>query len=109
MIEWIIDNTFFTFGIIGIPMGTQCSSFLANLFLFHYEYKFINQNTKSNYKLCLKLNYTFRYQDDITVINDNNIFEQNYKKIYPNSLELIKINTSPFQADVLDLLIAINR
>lgn len=115
MIEWLIDNTFFSFGdkiyqqIIGIPMGTQCASFLANLFLFHYEYNFMNQKSKTDYKLCLKLNHTFRYQDDITVINDNNIFEQNYNKIYPNSLELIKINISPFCANVLDLSISINR
>ena len=115
MIVWLIDNTFFKFGnniykqIIGIPMGTQCASFLANLFLFHYEYEFLKTQTITNYHLCLKLNLTFRFQDDITTINDDGTFLKHYKDIYPPSLELIKVNNSDICADVLDLSITINR
>ena len=40
MISWLIDNTYVKIGdkvfrqVIGIPMGTDCAPFLANLFLF---------------------------------------------------------------------------
>ena len=44
-IKWLIANIYVTCGKstfkqkIGIPMGTDCAPFLANLFLFAYEYK----------------------------------------------------------------------
>ena len=40
LLNWLIDNIFVTFGDkifrqkIGIPMGTDCAPFLANLFLY---------------------------------------------------------------------------
>ena len=45
LLNWLIDNIFVTFGDklfrqqIGIPMGTDCAPFLANLFLYSYEYE----------------------------------------------------------------------
>ena len=48
MIEWLIDNTYVTVGnqvlrqTVGIPMGTDCAPFLANLFLFAYEFRYLN-------------------------------------------------------------------
>ena len=45
MIVWLIDNTYVKIGdkvfrqMIGIPMGTDCAPFLANLFLFSYEFR----------------------------------------------------------------------
>ena len=44
---WLIDNTYVVVGdrilqqTVGIPMGTDCAPFLANLFLFSYEFKFL--------------------------------------------------------------------
>ena len=52
--NWLIDNIYVTFGdkcfrqAIGIPMGTDCAPFLANLFLYSYEYKWIEQQKKLN-------------------------------------------------------------
>ena len=48
MINWLIDNTYVIVGdkvfrqVIGIPMGTDCAPFLANLFLFSYEFNWMN-------------------------------------------------------------------
>src|SRR3982751_6633898 len=42
MINWLVDNIYVIVGdkvfrqVIGIPMGTDCAPFLANLFLFSY-------------------------------------------------------------------------
>ena len=46
-VKVLINNTNFQVGtrlfqqMIGIPMGTNCAVFIANLFLFSYEYEFI--------------------------------------------------------------------
>ncbi len=114
MISWLLDNTFFRFGNdiykqnIGIPMGTSSAPFIANLFLFYYEYTFLKNNMRNNYYKCKKLNYTYRYIDDITTINDGGYFDKIFKEIYPSSLDLLKINTNNKQADILDMNITIN-
>ena len=52
MINWLVDNTYVTIGntvfqqVIGIPMGTDCAPYLANLFLFAYEFDFLNSTLK---------------------------------------------------------------
>ena len=48
-IRFLVDNIYIQVGnrqTIGIPMGTDCAPLLANLFLFHYEYKFMLKNLK---------------------------------------------------------------
>ena len=61
LIEWvnyIIDNSYIHFQgkiyrqVIGIPMGTSCAPYLANIFLHKYEYDYIyalirNKNIKT--------------------------------------------------------------
>lgn len=113
IIKWLIGNTYFKFGnlifqqTIGIPMGTDCAPYLANLFLHSYELKFIREHLHKDYDMCLKLNKTFRYIDDITNINGSGTFEKYKSMIYPTSLELKKINISNNTADVLDMTISI--
>ena len=52
LMEWLIDNTYVVVGnqvlqqTIGIPMGTDCAPFLANLFLFAYEFRYLNNLLK---------------------------------------------------------------
>ena len=47
--EYLIDNVYVKAGnrvyrqTIGIPMGTDCAPQLANLYLFHHEYMFLNE------------------------------------------------------------------
>jgi hypothetical protein len=115
MIDYLVHNCFFTFGRdvyrqrIGIPMGTDCAPYLANLTLFNYEFNFmINKLKTGNYGLCRSLSNNFRYIDDISSINDKNVFERVYPQIYPDSLTLKKVNTSDKQADVLDINIQVS-
>ena len=55
MLEFLVDNIFVDFGgkvfqqIVGILMGTNCSPFLADIFLYSYEAEFI-QSLLSNGK-----------------------------------------------------------
>ncbi len=57
MVSWLdilLDNLFLCFGqgvyrqCIGIPMGTNCVVYLANFYLFTYEFDFIKHPLKSN-------------------------------------------------------------
>ena len=58
LLNWLIDNIYVTFGDkvfrqkIGIPMDTDCAPFLANLFLYSYEYEWIEkQRVLKNYPI----------------------------------------------------------
>ena len=57
LLNWLIDNIYVTFGDkifrqkIGIPMGTDCAPFAANLFLYSYEYERIDKQLRSSITL----------------------------------------------------------
>ena len=68
MLDFLIDNIFVTFGgrvsqqTVGIPMGTNCAPFLAELFLYYYEADFIQELLrKKDKKLAISFNFTIRY------------------------------------------------
>ena len=112
-IKFLIENCYFTLGsyvlrqIIGIPMGSDPAPFFANLFLFHYEYRWIKKQSKENPSLVRLFNNIFRYIDDLIALNNNNEFDKHYKEIYPPELELKKENIDPTEASFLDLSIKI--
>ena len=113
MVEYVVNNTYFRFGAlvikqtVGIPMGTDCAPQIANLVLHYYEYQYI-QKIKNDKEITDKLRYTFRYIDDITLLNDMGKFKHLYTQIYPQNLELKKVNHHIKEADVLDLNVKIN-
>ena len=112
-IKYLLNNCFFKFGdrilkqVIGIPMGSDPAPFMANLFLYFYENKWILKNKKSNLKLARMFGNTFRFIDDLIAINDGGHFENNYMDIYPDELELKKENNNNKAATFLDLKIHI--
>ena len=113
-IKYLLNNCFFKFGdkvlrqVIGIPMGSDPAPFMANLFLYFYENKWILKTKKSNLKEARMFGNTFRFIDDLIAINDGGTFEKNYKNIYPEELELKKENHDINEATFLDLNIHIS-
>jgi len=115
-INVVIDNSYIVYHdtvyrqVIGIPMGTNCAPFLANIFLHVYEYEYlqllINQGHVEEAK---KLAHTFRYQDDCAAINDGSTFKKHFKKIYPPEMILKNTNISTFVSTFLDLRISVFR
>ena len=110
LIKTVVDNIYFNFGDIcckqniGLPMGTDCAPQLANLILHYLEYTFIiGLIRKNEINLARKFTYTYRYIDDITILNGNGGLDLYYKDIYPDCLKLEKINNNKRNADVLDL------
>ena len=76
-----MDNIYIRFGtklyrqIVGIPMGTNCATLIADLFLFCYERYFIKYLSSDNQADVIKaFNSTSRYLDDLLNI-DNPYFE----------------------------------
>ena len=108
-----LDNIFIRFGsklyrqIVGIPMGTNCASLVADLFLFCYERDFmLSQSDKNQTDINEAFNSTSRYLDDLLNI-DNPYFEQMVSQIYPTELQLNKANSSDTKAPFLDLNLSI--
>ena len=89
--------------IVGIPMGTNSSPLIADLFLYCYERDFMpNLHKLKRYDLIDMFNDTSRYLDDIFTI-DNPEFENHIPDIYPTELKLNKANTSDKETSFLDL------
>merc|ERR1712130_290952 len=108
--HWFIDNIYVTFGDkcfqqkIGIPMGTDCAPYLANLLLFACEYKWIMKQVRHNkFNLLHKFKGCSRYIDDLLLINNDNTMKRVMYKMYPPELKLIPDDTNGFVTNFLDL------
>ena len=115
-IGFLIDNSFIMFRgviyrqVIGIPMGISCGPHLANVFLSVYEKDFIQQLVEEdNISDAKLLSDVCRYQDDCLVINDDNLFNSVFEKIYPPSMKLDRTNISRDKTNYLDCTISIHR
>ena len=116
MINVIIDNSYVLFHdkvfrqIIGIPMGTNCAPYLANIFLHIYEYEYLVKLVQQGDIITArKLAQTFRYQDDCVSFNDDGAFKNHYKYIYPPEMVLKSTNISKATCTFLDLRVSMFR
>ena len=74
---------------VGIPMGTNCASLIADLFLFCYERDFMLSLSEDNQAGVIEaFNSTSRYLDDLLNI-DNNFFDSMVNRLYPSELNFI--------------------
>ena len=78
MIDYIVDNAIFSAGnmafrqVIGIPMGTDPAPFMANLYLFYYEFHFMKSLESTDYGLARRhYTHTRRFLDDLATLNNN--------------------------------------
>ena len=107
-INFLIDNIYVTVGndvfrqVIGIPMGTDCAPFLANLYLYALEFEFLEKLTKQDIRLARKFSKTFRYIDDLSMFNSDGLMDTYKTQIYP-LLILNNENKSDLKATILDL------
>ena len=63
-------------------MGTDPVPFMANLFLYYYEDKFMKELRSKDKKSAYKFGHALRYIDDLNTVNNDNIFESNIPNIY---------------------------
>ena len=73
---------------VGIPMGTNCTPLLADLFLYSYENEFLDKLIKEGKrKLSRKINLLYCYVDDLISFN-NKRFKEIISDIYPKELTI---------------------
>ena len=109
-INFVIDNSYINYKNkiykqeYGIPMGTNCAPYLANLFLHCYEVKFIDKLVHDG-KIdeAKMLNSVFRYQDDCIVFNDQDYFFRSINDIYPIEMVLKETNITESKCNYLDI------
>ena len=80
VIDFLVDNIFVKFGggggclfrqVIGIPIGANCVSLQADLFLYSYESGFLDSLVRSGHRRLARLfNICYRYIDDLIVFNN---------------------------------------
>ena len=105
MIEFLIDNIFVQFGgclfcqVTGIPIGKNCATSLADLFLYSYENEFLDNMIRSGHRrLAWSSNPCYGYIDDLIVFS-NKKFLDYLKEIYPSQLTVEKANKSDHLAN----------
>ena len=112
LVKYLITNTFCIVGnlvieqSIGIPMGIDPAPFWANLYLHHYEEKFISTQMTLDKTRARKFVHANRFIDDECNLNDCGEFSRSHKEIYPKELEL-KCEHTGTKATFLDLFIEI--
>jgi hypothetical protein len=121
---FLLDNLYITVGgslfkqTIGIPMGTNCAVFLANLYLFTYEFDFMKRLVSANtcpvflHKLC----HIRPFVDDLFVLDIPTFQEFMYLNpdslgggIYPKDFCELNCTTSSNTCTFLDLKISQSR
>ena len=85
VMDYIIDNAYFEVfrQIIGIAMGSDPAPFIANLFLYLYENRFLNKLKKEDLRRARKLRHVSRFIDDLITLNDDEEFLRSCLDIYP--------------------------
>ena len=108
--NWLIANNFVMFGdkcfrqVVGIPMGTDCAPFLANLFLFSLEFQWIHKQIKlKKFHLVRKFISCGRYIDVLLMINNDDSMLAVMADIYPKELVLVPDDSDGLSTSFLDL------
>lgn len=111
MTEWfsyLIDHQYVQFGdrlfrqVYGIPMGTNCAVFVANLYLFTYELEFIRHLADTgNRELMRRLQFVGRFVDDLLGVDADILRDYLYidgarRGVYPRgTLQLDETGAGP--------------
>ena len=108
--KYLINNIYIKFRgriyrqVIGIPMGSDCASQIADLFLYWYEHSFVSASLTDHPTVVRTLKYGSRYIDDLNVPNCSLTLENIIcKDIYPNELEIVRTNDDSCYSPFLDL------
>ena len=89
-------------------MGTNSGPQIANVYLYVYEFNFIQSLiTAGEVETLKKLKDIFRYQDDLISFNDNGLLGTLLSTIYPPEMVINCTNISPCKCHYLDLCISI--
>ena len=61
--------------VIEITMGTNCAPLVADLFLYRYDVKFLDNMIRGGYRRLARLfNLWYRYIDDLIIFTNKEVF-----------------------------------
>jgi hypothetical protein len=113
LVSALVDNIYVVCGdkifrqTIGIPMGTDCAPYLANLYLYALEFAWVEKKVKEDSvaakSVLARFRYCSRYIDDLCALNNGEAMETHKHDIYPAEMVLKKENTGNQHATFLDL------
>ena len=89
---------------VGIPIGINCATLIADLFLYCHERDFMLSLSKNNEDQMIEaFNYTSVYLDDTLNVNNRKsiFFHEHFTNIYPPQLN--QANVSDTKAAILDI------
>jgi len=118
MLGQLVDNTYVTFGgqlwhqVIGIPMGTNCAGFIANLYCFTYELDFLRRIVhKKLWDVARQLLNCSRYIDDLLVIGIQDFDGMRYlpEGIYAKGFLELNLADSGWDVPYMDIHIRQNK
>ena len=85
-------------------MGTDCAPYLTNLFLFSYEFDFLNSTLRQkDFATLYKINKCYRYIDELLAINNDGTMEDFQYTIYLPELQLNCEDKNDQEVNYLDL------
>jgi hypothetical protein len=119
-LDFLLDNLFLCFGhgvyrlCIGIPMGTNCAVYLANFYLFTYDFDFLKHLLKSNTcpVVLHRLSLVHRFVDDLfdpdfpDFVNFMYLNQDSFgSSIYPKTSCELNCTSKGFSCNFLDLVV----
>ena len=119
LITFLITNIYVKCGsaifrqVVGIPMGTDCAPYLANLYLFALEFKWIRMMIRSKdlerqNMVRIYFSSCYRFIDDLITLNNNGKMKHILQEIYPQELVVELQNKEEHKANYLDMCIVVN-
>ena len=85
-------------------MGTDCAPFLANLFLYSYEYQWIKEQRINNHQKAIqRFKSCSRYIDALLLINSYDLMKEVMTEIYPKELVLVPDDNNGCTAPFLEI------
>jgi hypothetical protein len=118
MLTQLVDNTFVSFAgklwqqVVGIPMGTNCAGFIANLYCFTYELDFIKRVVSGGkWGLARQLQNCTRYIDDLFNLDIPDFDSLRYlpEGIYPKDILELNVADAGHSVPYMDIFVRQNR
>jgi hypothetical protein len=114
LLEFVVENTYIKNGTtllrqaIGMPQGTNCAPFLANLYLYAYEFQFMDKLALSDLTAARTFKFSFRFIDDLmfTLAHDltNRLYiSDTHIGLYPKHILRLDETTVSQRGDVGDV------
>ena len=121
MIDTLVERTYVEFGgklwrqTVGIPMGTNCAGFIANLYCFTYEFAFLKRLVNhEDWDTAARFLNAARYIDDLLVIGIPDFEKWMYQSpecpegIYPKDILTLTLADTGARVPYMDLVIRQN-